>query len=112
LFLDDLQWLDSATLDLIEHLVGHPEVRHLLLVGAYRDNEVSPTHPLARMLAAIREGKGRAQEIRLAPFMPDDVERLLADALHTEQERTRPLANLLVEKTAGKPFFPNQFPHR
>ena len=46
LFLDDLQWLDSATLDLLEHLVTHPEVRHLLLVGAYRHNEVVPTHPL------------------------------------------------------------------
>jgi PAS domain S-box-containing protein len=109
LFLDDLQWLDSATLDLIEHLVGHPEVRHLLLVGAYRDNEVTPSHPLARMLAAIKEAKGRVQEIRLAPFMLDDVERLLADALHTEPERTRPLADLLFEKTAGNPFFTIQF---
>src|SRR5439155_24367927 len=50
LFLDDLQWLDAATLDLLEHLVTHSEVRHLLLVGAYRDNEVSPSHPLLRTL--------------------------------------------------------------
>src|SRR6185295_11541493 len=50
LFLDDLQWLDSATLDLLEHLVTHPEVRHLFLVGAYRDNEVDPAHPLVRTL--------------------------------------------------------------
>ena len=55
LFLDDLQWLDAATLDLLEHLVTHPEVRHLLLVGAYRDNEVGPAHPLMRTLEAIRE---------------------------------------------------------
>ena len=55
LFLDDLQWLDTATLDLIEHLVTHPEVRHLLLIGAYRDNEVGAAHPLARMLGTIRE---------------------------------------------------------
>ena len=54
LFLDDLQWLDTATLDLLEHLVTHSEVRHLLLVGAYRDNEVGPAHPLMRTLAAIR----------------------------------------------------------
>src|SRR6266436_661203 len=54
LFLDDLQWLDAATLDLFEHLVTHPEVRHLLLVGAYRDNEVNPSHPLLRTLEAIR----------------------------------------------------------
>ncbi len=55
LFLDDLQWLDAATLDLIEHLVTHPEVRRLLLVGAYRDNEVGPAHPLLRTLEAIRK---------------------------------------------------------
>ncbi len=109
LFIDDLQWLDSATLDLIEHLVLHPEVRHLLLIGAYRDNEVSPAHPLARMLARLREAGGRVQEILLTPLMPDDVERLLADALHTDRGRVQPLADLVFEKTAGNPFFTIQF---
>ena len=65
LFLDDLQWLDAATLDLLEHLVTHPEVRHLLLVGAYRDNEVSPSHPLLRTLDAIRKAGACVQEIVL-----------------------------------------------
>jgi PAS domain S-box-containing protein len=109
LFIDDLQWLDSATLDLIEHFILHPEVRHLLLIGAYRDNEVGPAHPLARMLARLREAGGRVQEIVLTPLMPDDVERLLADALHTDQGRVQPLADLLFEKTAGNPFFTIQF---
>ncbi|MEA2780064.1 MAG: hypothetical protein QOK29_1608, partial [Rhodospirillaceae bacterium] len=109
LFLDDLQWLDLATLDLIEHLISHAEVRHLLLLGAYRDNEVSPSHPLARMLVRIRVTGARLREIRLAPLMPDDVERLLADALHTDPERARPLADLVFEKTAGNPFFTIQF---
>ena len=109
LFLDDLQWLDSATLDLIEHLIEHPEVRHLLLIGAYRDNEVSPAHSLARMLARLREAGGKVREILLAPLMADDVERLLADALHTERGRVQPLAGLVFEKTAGNPFFTIQF---
>jgi PAS domain S-box-containing protein len=109
LFLDDLQWLDSATLDLIEHLVVHPEVRHLLLVGAYRDNEVGPAHPLKRTLEAIRGAGASVQEIVLAPLMPDDVARLLADALHTEHQRARPFADLVFEKTAGNPFFTLQF---
>ena len=109
LFLDDLQWLDTATLDLIEHLVTHPEVRHLLLVGAYRDNEVTPSHPLARRLTTIREAGMDVQEIRLAPLMPDDLERLLADTLHTELGRVRPLAGLVFEKTDGNPFFTIQF---
>jgi predicted ATPase len=109
LFLDDLQWLDSATLDLIEHLLAHPDVRYLLLVGAYRDNEVDPAHPLARTLAKIRGAGGRVGEIVLAPLRPDDVARLLADALRTELECVRPLADLVFEKTAGNPFFTIQF---
>src|SRR5258708_2646117 len=65
LFLDDLQWLDAATLDLLEHLVTHPEVRHLLLVCAYRAHEVSPSHPLLRTLDAIRPVDARGHAILL-----------------------------------------------
>jgi len=109
LFLDDLQWLDAATLDLLKHLVTHPEVRHLLLVGAYRDNEVGPAHPLLRTLEAIRALDARVHEIVLAPLGLDDVGRLIADALHCEPERARPLAELVQEKTGGNPFFAIQF---
>jgi predicted ATPase len=109
LFLDDLQWLDAATLELLEHLVTHPEVRHLLLVGAYRDNEVSPSHPLVRTLDAIRKAGARVQEIVLAPLGLDDVGQLVADALHCEPEDVRPLAQLVQEKTGGNPFFAIQF---
>jgi PAS domain S-box-containing protein len=109
LFLDDLQWLDTATLDLIEHLVTHSEVRHLLLLGAYRDNEVGPTHPLLRTLEAIRNAGAKVHEIVLAPLRIDDVGRLVADALHCEPERARPLAQLVQEKTDGNPFFAIQF---
>ena len=109
LFLDDLQWLDAATLDLLEDLVTHPEVRHLLLVGAYRDNEVSPSHPLMRTLEAIREAGARVQEIVLAPLGLDDVGSLVSDALHCEAERVTPLAQVVHEKTAGNPFFAIQF---
>ena len=109
LFLDDLQWLDSATLDLIEHLVTHPEVRHLLLVGAYWDNEVGPGHPLMRTLEAIRNAGARVEEIVLTPLGLDDIGRLVTDALHCELERARPLAQLVHEKTSGNPFFAIQF---
>jgi PAS domain S-box-containing protein len=105
LFLDDLQWLDTATLDLLEHLVTHSEVRHLLLIGAYRDNEVGAAHPLLRTIEAIRNAGAPIQEIMLAPLGLDDVGRLVADALHCEPERARPLAELVQEKTAGNPFF-------
>lgn len=109
LFLDDLQWLDRATLDLIEHLGAHPEVRHLLLVGAYRDNEVGPSHPLRRTLGAIRSAKGRVQEIVLAPLTPRDVGRLVVDALHCDPVIAQPLVQLVHEKTGGNPFFTIQF---
>ena len=91
LFLDDLQWLDAATLDLLEHLLTHSEVRHLLLVGAYRDNEVSPSHPLLRKLGAIRKAGARVQQIVLAPLGLDDIGQLVADAMHCEPERVWPL---------------------
>jgi predicted ATPase/signal transduction histidine kinase len=109
LFLDDLQWLDAATLELLEHLVTHPEVRHLLLLGAYRDNEVGPAHPLLRTLEAIRAVDARVHEIVLAPLELDDVGRLIADALHCEPERAQPLAELVQEKTGSNPFFAIQF---
>jgi len=109
LFLDDLQWLDSATLDLLEHLVTHSQMRHLLLVGAYRDNEVGPSHPLIRTLEAIRETDARVCEIVLVPLGLGDVGRLVADALHCKPERVRDLAQLVNERTGGNPFFAIQF---
>jgi PAS domain S-box-containing protein len=109
LFLDDLQWLDSATLDLLEYLVLHADMRHLMLIGAYRNNEVGPAHPLMRTLEALRNAGARVQEIVLAPLGPDDVGRLAADALHCEKERAWPLARLVQEKTGGNPFFAIQF---
>ncbi|MDB6151775.1 MAG: histidine kinase [Chthoniobacteraceae bacterium] len=109
LFLDDLQWLDSATLDLFDYLITEPEVQHLLLVGAYRDNEVGRLHPLMRMMESIRKTPARIQEIVLAPLGHHDVCRLVSDSLHCEQDRAEPLALLIHEKTGGNPFFAIQF---
>jgi PAS domain S-box-containing protein len=109
LFLDDLQWLDAATLDLVEHLLTHPDVRHLMLIGAYRDNEVDSTHPLMRKLEAIGRGGGNLEEITLAPLAREDLRHLIGDALRCEAERAAPLAQLIHEKTAGNPFFTIQF---
>ncbi|HET6215437.1 MAG TPA: AAA family ATPase [Acidobacteriaceae bacterium] len=109
LFLDDLQWLDTATLELLEHLIGDPDVRHLMLVGAYRDNEVDSSHPLMRTLGAIRKAGARVEEIVLTPLALEDVSRLVADAMHCERDTADPLAQLLHEKTGGNPFFAIQF---
>ena len=109
LFLDDLQWLDAATLDLIESLVTDSEVRHLLLIGAYRDNEVSPSHPLLRALEEIRKAGARVREIVLAPLRLEDVGALVSDALHCVPHQAQSLAQLVQEKTGGNPFFAIQF---
>ena len=107
LFLDDLQWLDGATLDLIEYLLVQPEMSNLLLIGAYRDNEVAPAHPLMRRLAAIRGAGARVQEIVLKPLGLDNVNQMLAESLRSR--RAGSLARLVHEKTAGNPFFTIQF---
>jgi PAS domain S-box-containing protein len=109
LFLDDLQWLDAATLDLLEDLLIRSDVRHLLVIGAYRSNEVSAAHPLMRTLDAIRKAGARMQEIVLAPLGITHVGQLVADAMHREPAHVRPLAELVQEKTGGNPFFAIQF---
>src|SRR5262245_8537571 len=109
LFLDDLQWLDAATLDLLEDLLTQVDVRHLLLIGAYRDNEVDAAHPLMHKLEAIRNAGGRVEQITLAPLAHEHVGQLIADALRCEPGRAAPLTQLVHEKTAGNPFFVIQF---
>ena len=109
LFLDDLQWMDAASLELLEHLITDPNVRYLMLVGAYRDNEVSASHPLLRTLEAIRKAGARIEEIVLPPLGLDDVDALVSDALHCTPQHAHSLAQLLHEKTAGNPFFAIQF---
>jgi PAS domain S-box-containing protein len=109
LFLDDLQWLDAATLDLLEDLLTQPDLQHLLLIGAYRDNEVNASHPLMRKLEAVLRAGALVQEITLAPLAHEDLEGLIADSLRCAPEHAAPLALLVHEKTGGNPFFAIQF---
>jgi predicted ATPase/GAF domain-containing protein len=109
LFLDDLQWLDAATLDFLEDLLIQPDVHHLMLIGAYRDNEVDSTHPLWRRLEAIRVTGAILHEIVLAPLAREDLGQLIMDSLHCESRWAIPLAQLVHEKTGGNPFFVIQF---
>src|SRR6516162_4773957 len=110
LFLDDLQWLDAATLDLLEDLLGRSDLRNLLLIGAFRDNEVTAAHPLMRKLEAIR-ATGRVQDIKLAPLTTNDLGSLVAESLRCDAEEADPLAGLVHAKTDGNPFFVIQFMH-
>jgi len=109
LFLDDLQWLDAATLALLEHLATSPDLRHVLIIGAYRDNDVEPSHPLVRILTAIRSAGLPIRELALSPLLPEALTSLIADALRTEPERAEPLAQVVHERSQGNPFFAIQF---
>ena len=109
LFLDDLQWVDAATLDLLEELVSGSDLRHLLVIGAYRDNEIDPSHPLVRKLEAIRGAGTKVEQITLTPLGRGYIEELVADSLHCAKARVVPLAQLVHEKTGGNPFFAIRF---
>lgn len=108
IFLDDLQWIDQATLELFERLADERTIGPLLLVGAYRDNEVPLSHPLAGMIERVRSGGGLVDEMFLGPLEAGAVNRLLADSLGTDREEIAPLADILLAKTAGNPFFAQQ----
>ncbi|MEH2221625.1 AAA family ATPase [Nostoc sp.] len=109
IFLDDLQWIDSATLKLIELMLLDEQTKSLFLIGAYRDNEVNPTHPLALMLERLRKQGAVLQEIILTPLTLGSLGELIAETLHRNADTVRPLAELVLRKTEGNPFFVSEF---
>src|SRR5260370_2568290 len=109
LFLDDLQWIDAASLVLIEHLLTHADTRYLLLIGAYRDNEVSAAHPLITSFETIRHSGAPVMDLQLAPLSVVHLNQLVADTLHAQLVSCEPLARLVCERTEGNPVFFIQF---
>jgi predicted ATPase/signal transduction histidine kinase/tRNA A-37 threonylcarbamoyl transferase component Bud32 len=109
LFLDDLQWADSATLQLIELLLTDEGTENLLLIGAYRDNEVDALHPLTDMVERLRQGGATIGRIELLPLALGDLQQLVADTLHRGLPEVQRLAELVLAKTRGNPFFVMQF---
>ncbi|OKH42874.1 serine/threonine protein kinase [Calothrix sp. HK-06] len=109
IFLDDLQWIDSATLKLIELMLLDEQTQFLFLIGAYRDSEVHPTHPLALTLSKLRKLGAVLHEIILAPLTLEPLICLIAETLHQDAETVRTLAELVLHKTEGNPFFVGEF---
>ena len=105
LFLDDAQWADAGSLQFIEHVLTQPDTRSLMLIVAYRDNEVGASHPLATALATIRAGSNAVTDIRLTPLSTEPLNRLVADTLHAPPGFCAPLTQLVFERTEGNPFF-------
>ncbi|MEG5139437.1 MULTISPECIES: trifunctional serine/threonine-protein kinase/ATP-binding protein/sensor histidine kinase [unclassified Microcoleus] len=108
IFLDDLQWADSATLKLMQLLITDPEQQYLLLIGAYRDNEVSATHPLIQTVEEIEKTGTVVNNIVLQPLDLADVTQLVAETLKDCTEKVINLADLIWNKTGGNPFFLTQ----
>ena len=108
IFLDDLQWADTPSLKLLQLLVTDPDMKHLLVLGAYRDNEVGPAHPLRVTLEALDKAGAGVTTLSLSPLSIEHVQRLVDDAVRSG-EGTLPLAQIALEKTGGNPFFLGQF---
>ena len=107
MFLDDLQWADSASLKLMQLLMA--DTNHLLLIGAYRDNEVNPAHALMLTLSEIQKALFTINTINLAPLSQLTVNQLVADTLKCPERLAWTLSQLVYQKTQGNPFFATQF---
>ena len=108
-FLDDLQWADIPSLQLIENLLSNATDQHLLIIGAYRDNEVDLVHPLVGVKKRLEEIGVFIRSVDLAPLRLAHVRELISDTLHSSPEKIQALAELCVAKTQGNPFFLSQF---
>ncbi|MGB0561461.1 MAG: protein kinase domain-containing protein, partial [Spirulinaceae cyanobacterium] len=109
LFLDDLQWADAASLNVIELMVTDPQLHHFLLIGTYRDHEVGSVHPLMLTLNRIQAEGFTPFSIELNPLTDEDVQQLVADTLSPTDLAVAPLSELIHKKTSGNPFFVNEF---
>ncbi|MDJ0674067.1 MAG: trifunctional serine/threonine-protein kinase/ATP-binding protein/sensor histidine kinase [Calothrix sp. MO_167.B42] len=109
IFLDDLQWADSASLQLIQLLMDESNSGYLLLIGAYRDNEVFPAHPLMTTLDNANKAGAVINTITLQPLTQNSLNQLVADTLTCTAEVAQPLTQLIYQKTQGNPFFTTQF---
>lgn len=108
IFLDDLQWVDTASLRVLQALLLSEESHHLLVVCAYRDNEVDASHPFTLTTEALDQAGLSARRIGLGPLTRDDIRALVAESLDVSQDDCSPLADLIDQKTGGNPYFVNQ----
>lgn len=108
LFLDDLQWADDATLRLLEHVVAEMGAARLLVVGAYRDNELGEAHALHAVADRLRAAGRLVEHVRVAPLSPAELTSLVVDTLHRSPREVRGLVEVLHAKTGGNPLFATQ----
>lgn len=112
LFMDDLQWADIASLNLIEQLMFQAQDHYLLLLGAYRDNEVDQKHLLKHSLENIDKNDGVVSTLQLKPLKFEEVNHLVGDSIESSYQETEKLSELVYKKTGGNPFFVSQFMYK
>ncbi len=109
MFLDDMQWADSASLNFLQGYANIPNAHHMLFIGSYRENEVNEEHPLALAMNEYLSDGSPIHFLELKPLMSADLQRLIAETLHCSIEQAGPLAEATLAKTGGNPFFVNEF---
>lgn len=105
IFLDDMQWADSASLHLLRTLLEDRSTGSLFIMLAYRDNETDANHPFTLLIEDLKKETGSLPSIILKPLSNANIGELLSDSLYTPIDKVQPLADLLGSKTGGNPFF-------
>lgn len=109
LFLDDLQWADLASLQLIRNVLTDPNNGAILFIGSYRENEIDETHFLNHIIRELYQSELPVETIQVLPLDRNNVEKLISHFLRSDPENVASLANIVYAKTNGNPFFMNQF---
>ena len=109
LFVDDLQWADTMSLELLRQVVSDEDLSYLFLIGSYRDHEIDATHPLTRILNELKDTHSIVDYLKLERMSLSHVTTMIAETLQTEKKRVKSLARMVFQKTAGNPFFIGQF---
>lgn len=111
-FIDDLQWADSASILLLEYILTNEELSHVFLIGAYRDNEVDEHHPLSIFIGEMRTKDKQMKSLPLSPLSVEDFEELFCDSFNRRDSEVRPFAELIHKRTEGNPLFCKQLINR
>ncbi|MDO9262847.1 MAG: AAA family ATPase, partial [Desulfosalsimonadaceae bacterium] len=110
IFIDDLQWADTASLNFIQSLSAAPEeIGHLLILGAYQDNAVNDSHPLMRTIDFAEKNRVSVSRITLPPLSMETVAQLMGDLLRCGEPAALELSAIVHQRAGGNPFFIRQF---
>jgi diguanylate cyclase (GGDEF)-like protein len=111
LFLDDLQWADLASLQMMKNILTSADINYLFLIVSFRDNEIDDSHPVLEFLREAEKNNIPVDRVTLGPLTEKDVKNLITNFLRCSEDKGSKLAGLVRKKTGGNPFFVSQFLH-